>query len=140
MPSSLIFMKRGMSSPLESFFMRSKSSSSAVTLSILIVVSLPPVAPLPGTTATTLFSTKPAASGASPGGDVDLHDATQRPAVVVAGMPAIAVGRDAFQPDEAQAAPAAAIGGDKRHTRAAARGVLEGHDAQGPVLVAAEYM
>ncbi len=59
MPSILSFMKRGMSSPLPPFFRRSKSRSSTVTLSILIVVSSPPVAPLPGTTATTLFSTKP---------------------------------------------------------------------------------
>ena len=57
MPSILSLAKRGISSFLPVFFMRSKSASSTVTFSILIVLSLPPAEP--GTTATTLLSVKP---------------------------------------------------------------------------------
>ena len=59
MPSSLSLAKRGASSSLASFFMRSKSSASTVTFWILTVLSLSPVAALAGMTATTSLSTKP---------------------------------------------------------------------------------
>ena len=58
MPSILSLAKSGTSSFLPVSFMRSKSASSTVTFSILIVLSLPPVADA-GTTATTLLRVKP---------------------------------------------------------------------------------
>ena len=59
MPWKVNLAKRGARSGDEFFFRRSKSSASTVTLSILTVVSLSPVAGVAGITATTLFSTKP---------------------------------------------------------------------------------